>query len=601
MKNKISILIEENNKLKTQMVECVNISSDKYKSLNDNINKSKTKLQSLMNVYTYHIEYLKENFINIIKNCKILVNTLEKKDFQEEMIEQFNRTILTILKSIDLINQISEREALISNFKSEIKSLRLSITNYKEKINNIETEKEKNQNNTIVSLPETSLNINKNNTINNKENINDVDLIYSRLILKMGDMANITELNQINNNLLSDNNNYKSQINILTDMNEKLKQKMNEIEKENTDLKKLNTNNNELNEKEAKTYKNEIKGLMDELLRIKETWVSADKKKEYILTIDNLEKSNKILKDDINKKKEYISQLKETIEKNNNELSMIQNKTKKDMNIINEIKNLKQDNNRKENIIKELKNNLDIYKNKEKKKEEGKDNYSEKIKKLTNDINLKDTIIKDLKEKYEKLLQNNNILENQNKKNKNNNNINNDQKKLKDDIQKKDQLIKTLKHKNFSLSMELKEIQTQQIKQNKNNTNELIKQQQLHYKTKNQLDDYQITLEKMTSCLRKIFKDLFMKYEKEQNKKNAINIPKSMQEGMDILGVDEYEVGLMFNPENDNNLLLRQIDESLNDINNFNGDNTIQLYYKLINGVGNFNFNDINKNNFSFK
>ena len=74
-----------------------------------------------------------------------------------------------------------------------------------------------------------------------------------------------------------------------------------------------------------------------------------------------------------------------------------------------------------------------------------------------------------------------------------------------------------------------------------------------------------------------------------------------MQEGMDILGVDEYEVGLMFNPENDNNLLLRQIDESLNDINNFNGDNTIQLYYKLINGVGNYNYNGINKNNFSFK
>ena len=105
----------------------------------------------------------------------------------------------------------------------------------------------------------------------------------------------------------------------------------------------------------------------------------------------------------------------------------------------------------------------------------------------------------------------------------------------------------------------------------------------------------------MTSCLRKIFKDLFMKYEKEQNKKNAINIPKSMQEGMDILGVDEYEVGLMFNPENDSNLLLRQIDESLNDINNFDGDNTIQIYYKLINGVGNINNIESNKTTFSFK
>ena len=337
---------------------------------------------------------------------------------------------------------------------------------------------------------------------------------------------------------------------------------------------------------------------MEELIKIKETWVPADKKKEFISTIETLEKNNKLLKDDINKKKEYISQLKDTIEKNNNELNMIQMKSKKDLNMANEIKNLKIDNSRKENIIRELKNNLEIYKNKEKKKEEGKENYTEKIKKLTNDINLKDTIIKDLKEKYEKVLQNNNnILEMSTK-----NSINNtEQKKLKDDIQKKDQLIKTLKHKNFSLSMELKEIQTQQIKQSKNNVSELIKEQEKHSKTKNQLDDYQITLEKMASCLRKIFKDLFIKYEKEQKKKNGINIPKSMQEGMNILGVDEYEVGIMFNPENDNNLILRQIDDNLNDINNFDGDNTVQLYYKLINGVGNFNSNNINNNNFSFK
>jgi hypothetical protein len=280
---------------------------------------------------------------------------------------------------------------------------------------------------------------------------------------------------------------------------------------------------------------------------------------------------------------------------------MLQIKSKKDTNISNEIKNLKLDNNRKENIIKELKNNLEIFKNKEKKKDEDKENYSEKIKKLTNDINLKDTIIKDLKEKYEKVLQNNNILEMSNKNNKNINMNNTEQKKLKDDIQKKDQLIKTLKHKNFSLSMELKEIQTQQIKQSKNNTSELIKEQQLHSKTKNQLDEYQIILEKMASCLRKIFKDLFIKYEKEQNKKNSINIPKSMHEGMNILGVDEYEVGLMFNPENDNDLILRQIDESLNDINNFDGDNTIQLYYKLINGASNNANNENNKTNFSFK
>ena len=134
--------------------------------------------------------------------------------------------------------------------------------------------------------------------------------------------------------------------------------------------------------------------------------------------------------------------------------------------------------------------------------------------------------------------------------------------------------------------MELKESQTKQIKQNKNNTDELIKEQQSHSKTKNQLEDYQITSQKMLFCLRKILKDLFIKYENFQNKKNSIQIPKSMQEGMDILGVNEYEVSLMFNPENDNNFLLQQIDENLNDINNFDSDNIIQLYYKLINGAG---------------
>ena len=147
--------------------------------------------------------------------------------------------------------------------------------------------------------------------------------------------------------------------------------------------------------------------------------------------------------------------------------------------------------------------------------------------------------------------------------------------------------------------MELKEAQTKQIKQNKNNTNELIKEQQSHSKTKSQLDDYQITLEKMISCLRKIFKDLFIKYENVQNKKNSVEIPKSMMEGMSILGVDEYEVGLMFHPENDNNLILKQIDDNLNDINNFNSDNIIQLYYKLINGTG--QFSDNIETIFSFK
>ena len=210
-------------------------------------------------------------------------------------------------------------------------------------------------------------------------------------------------------------------------------------------------------------------------------------------------------------------------------------------------------------------------------------------------INLKDAIIKDLKEKYEKIHNNVSINEVQNK----TINNNTEQKKLKEDLAKKEQLIKELKHKNFSLSMELKEVQIKQIKLNKNNTDELIKEQQLHSKTKNILDDYQIALEKMISCLRKIFKDLYIKFDTAQNKKNSMQIPKSMQEGISILGIDEYEVGLMFHPESDNDLVLQQIDDNLNDINNFDSENIFQLYSKLINGA--LKFSDNIETVFSFK
>ena len=255
--------------------------------INDNINKSKNKLESLINVYKYHIEYLKENFINTIKNFKILINSLEKKDFQEEMIEQFNGTILTILKSIDLMNQISEREALITNYKSEIKSLKATIKNYKEKINQFQIVQEKKETILLTSHELKNENINTITSITSVRN-NENILLYDKLILKLKEIENNVELNQINNNLLSDNNNYKSQINLLNDINEKLKQRISEMENENKNLKIQNTNNSDLNQKEAKNLKNEIKTLMDELYRIKETWVSADKKKEYINTIDSL-------------------------------------------------------------------------------------------------------------------------------------------------------------------------------------------------------------------------------------------------------------------------------------------------------------------------
>ena len=89
----------------------------------------------------------------------------------------------------------------------------------------------------------------------------------------------------------------------------------------------------------------------------------------------------------------------------------------------------------------------------------------------------------------------------------------------------------------------------------------------------------------MQSTLRRILKDLLNK-----NKKN--NISNSLKAGMNILGVDENDVGEFVEGNNEYSILNSKINSLLSDKNNFNGESVIELYNSINN-----NFNNNNNNN----
>ena len=141
-----------------------------------------------------------------------------------------------------------------------------------------------------------------------KDNI--IEGAYSKLVNKMKDYLSITQLNIQNSNLFSENEKQKAQIKYLTENNNILKERNANLEKLVEDLKIDVEDKSNIITKDTKSHKNQIKSLMEQLARIKETWTPYEKKMEYLNHIEELEKNIKELKSEINRKKDLISNLK---------------------------------------------------------------------------------------------------------------------------------------------------------------------------------------------------------------------------------------------------------------------------------------------------
>ena len=285
-------LNDENEDLKKKIAECVEISGGQFQSLNDSVIKSSVKIESLMNVYNNHINLLKQRFENILNDLNIIVSMQSSNP--NTISDKFDNIIKAIKTNLDLVNKMAESESLIQNFRTEVKSLKNNLDTSKSKIKFLEQENDELNRTLNVQKLRMKIKPSPNNVIEGA---------YSKLVNKMKDYLSITQLNIQNSNLFSENEKQKAQIKFLTESNNILKEHNENLEKLVEDLKADVEDKSNIITKDTKSHKNQIKSLMEQLGRIKETWTPYEKKMEYLNHIEELEKNIKELKSDINRKK----------------------------------------------------------------------------------------------------------------------------------------------------------------------------------------------------------------------------------------------------------------------------------------------------------
>ena len=558
--------------------ECVDISSNQLKTLNDSVLKSSIKMESLMNVYNDHIMILRQRFESILNDLNIIVSVQGSNP--GILNEKFDKVVKSINTNIDLINKFAENEALIKNFKSEVKNLKSNLETSKNKIKSLEEENEE--------LNKT-LNVQKLRMKIKQPDENKVDKSYEKLVNKMKDYLSITQLNIQNSNLFSENEKQKAQIKCLTENNSILNERYSNQEKLIKDLKNEIENKTNTINKDNKYYKNQIKSLADQLTKIKETWTPYEKKLEYINHIEELEKTIKEQKNEINRKKDMITNLKiqkEEIQQklikdeseNNSESGSFISLNNNQISLNNkEIQNLKSENLKKIKEIKELKKSIE-------KLNIDKQNLTEKNKVNKIDISRKDDIINDLRTK---------IINLKNDKDRLNISTNDEQKKLIDELKKKEKTISTMKKSIDNLK---KEFQLYQEESN-NKDKEKLKSKEIISKEN---EEKQVTINRMSACLRLILKDLSKRYETEKNKINLRGMNKSVKEEMAKLGLDEENVGDFIGKDEKINKTGKQIDILLNNVKQFNTEKTFKLYNNLFESIKELESENIKNGELSF-
>ena len=578
--NNVDLVNKENEDLRNKLAECADISSNQLKALNDSVIKSSIKMESLMNVYNDHIMILKQRFENILNDLNIIVSMQGSNP--GILNEKFDKVVKSVNTNIDLINKFAESEALIKNFKSEVKGLKTNLENSKNKIKFLEEENEQ--------LNKT-LNVQKLRMKLKPKDEKSIDVAYDKLVNTMKDYLSITQLNIQNSNLFSENEKQKAQIKYLTDNNLILNERHSNLEKIVTDLKSEIENKSNTINKDNKYHKSQIKSLMDQLTRIKETWTPYEKKLEYINHIEELEKTIKDLKNEINRKKDMINNLKTQKDELEQRIAKNDSQTNSDANSVislnnnlissnnKEIQNLKSENLKKIKEIKELKKSID-------KLNSDKQNLIEKNKVNKIDINRKDDIINDLKVKINNLKIDNDKL---------NLSTNDEQQKLIEELKKKEKAISAMKR---NLDNMKKEMQLYQEEININNKNK--EKSKLNEKISKEIEEKQITINRMSACLRLILKDLSKRYETEKNKINLRGMNSTVKEEMMKLGLDEENVGDFIGKDDKINKTSEQIDILLNDNKKFNTEKAFKLYNNLFESIKELESENLKNGELSF-
>lgn len=597
----------ELDKVKNLLSNEINNNVNKQIEFDEKLKKSSIKVEKLVELYESHIEFLKERyraFINDMKSILLLKNTKVNHD------EKLSNLIKTCESLGNLINVISQKEAAIEAFKSEVKYHKNQLNNLKAENQNLSNEnKTLNEKLGIKVLQKKMLNNSKNDVSTNnlnqtkyktnnknvfKQNLSNVNTYntygsdvsntnFEQQIDALKIQKENTNLNLQIKNLNVEIYSLKEEVKLFKDKLQRSEEKFELSESEKYDLENAIKEIEEKNSQNMKRNKQEYLKLATDLNKVKDKFVDPDSHKEALNRIGELEKQVKNLKEEVNRKKDLISHLKEK-ENSDNKQNQGKNELKSELITNDEVKNLSKEIKQKDAIIKDLRGILDKLKQENKQLSDENVNNTEKLKICKIDNSRKEVMIKELKEKVGKNYSLNestpyinisSVSQQPNNVNNNTNSLNNNVtvskqeidklkdtiKKLKGDSDRKDNLISTLKNKKDVLLKEIEEIKAanQRLKQFSS-----LDSYGLRDELENQMNiirELNFKCEQLKSVFRKIFKDIVMS---GINSKNKIADSHEMlvKEELNILNIDENEMNnYLLEEDNNVNQALKEFEE----------------------------------------
>ena len=599
--------------------------NDKFLVLTEKYTKTRSKVDKLVELYEYHIKFLKERFENFINDISNILKFDQAKN--EEKVKHIVRTCESLG---NLMNLISQREASIEAYKNKLanmknekektKRLNEKLTKEVEELRElvqIKKLQKKIKGNGKTNLSVNNSNINSNNITQDYEtNVMKNLKYYEQLSIIEAKTRENMELKNIENKLRILLANYSEEIKLLNDKVKYTKDDVGKHDQKIDNLQKDIFTKDKESQDERKKNKAEMVKLVEEIKKIKDKFIHPDKYNEILAKLAESDKQLKNMKDDSNRKRELIYNLrKENKENKDKDFSDILGNTNKDIEKMEELtdktKQLSKDMKIKENLIKELRNEYNTAKATILKNNEEISGNIEKLKLNKIEIGRKDIIIKDLKEKIKDVsnkaesqginlelvgkdgsdhnINNNNINNNTNTFNINKDNysdtsknshiykvpnfkeelekITTTNKKLKAENERKENYLKILKAKNEALVIENEEFKILNNKLRSNISSDSLNLRDEVDTVYKKLSKSDIKSEKFKSLNRRIFKDLVSVYNKAQirnqmqqlqsGETNTINSNDNhIKEGMAILNLNEGELQdfLGNNHNNTNNI-----------------------------------------------
>ncbi|CDW71439.1 UNKNOWN [Stylonychia lemnae] len=521
----------------------------------------------------------KENQMNELQQQFLLLEANKMRDIQDlktkiEEIKEANAQIIALYENqlndlklrfindkqkteqqVDNMFSIAQRESVVKNLKKELTQAKALLNKSKTKNKSLKAQIQNQENISNNQRPRSRLTSQKHSfkesTIQYDEFQCDKD-VYRLSTLLMGDdsgykgmLEQLQKVNHVNQQFVE----VKADLEKANNWNMVISQQLQEYQERNQELliqidnlsKVSLKENSRINKSQIagsetiSKYKVEIKNLSSELESMKQEWLPPREVQNINERLKDANNTIKTLKDEVQRKREVITQLKQQRGQTEVEATQILNEMEglKDDNI--KLQKLIKENNKNMKLAQELKSANDYMKVGEKRMKEEISQLNEKLKQARVDITRKEQLIKEYKDKLDLI---------QDEINQSNQRVNEIEKlkelnkKLKLESEIKENQVKTLKQRLEHNDEEIENLKTvSQSQINSSQSNQLENQVRI---TKNKIKKYEVYLKKSLETLRKIGKELSHTSSKMSMRQRS-NLKASKKTNDNPMQINEFE------------------------------------------------------------